>query len=45
MDAPDLEAWLDTWLEGSGWYEESSDDADLAPWPDFRIRTAATQAS
>ncbi|MFE5080591.1 SMI1/KNR4 family protein [Streptomyces mirabilis] len=45
VDAPDLQAWLDTWLEGSGWYEESNDDTDLASWPDFRIRTAAAQAS
>jgi hypothetical protein len=39
-DAPSLAEWLLTWLEGTGWYEESSDDTNLEPWLDFRIRTA-----
>ncbi|MEU1496266.1 SMI1/KNR4 family protein [Streptomyces sp. NPDC005732] len=42
VDAPGLEAWLRVWLEGTGWYEESNDDTDLSPWPDFRVRTRTT---
>ncbi|MDT9699184.1 SMI1/KNR4 family protein [Streptomyces sp. P17] len=42
VDAPSLENWLRTWVEGTGWYEETSDDMDMAPWTDFRIRTART---
>lgn len=45
VDAPDLSTWLHTWLDGTGWYEESNDGMDMDPWPDFRIRTAAAQAS
>lgn len=45
IDAPDLATWLRTWLDGAGWYEESTDDMDMAPWPEFRIRTAAPRAS
>ncbi|MFD4545546.1 SMI1/KNR4 family protein [Streptomyces sp. NPDC058466] len=45
VDAPDLATWLHTWLEGTGWYEESDDGTDLDPWPDFRIRTATARAS
>ncbi|MFF3414290.1 SMI1/KNR4 family protein [Streptomyces sp. NPDC002698] len=45
VDAPDLATWLLAWLEGTGWYEESSDDADLPLWPDFPIRTTVTRAS
>ncbi|MFF6993863.1 SMI1/KNR4 family protein [Streptomyces sp. NPDC008313] len=43
VDAPSLTDWLRTWLDGTGWYEESSDDADMAPWTDTRIRTAASR--
>ncbi|AVH57108.1 MULTISPECIES: SMI1/KNR4 family protein [Streptomyces] len=45
VDAPDLATWLHAWLDGTGWYEESNEGMDMAPWPDFRIRTAAAQAS
>jgi hypothetical protein len=45
VDAPTLTAWLHTWLNGTGWYDESHDGADLEPWADFRIRTAAARAS
>ncbi|MCX4972199.1 SMI1/KNR4 family protein [Streptomyces sp. NBC_00620] len=45
VDAPDLATWLRTWLDRTGWYEESHDDTDMAPWPEFRIRTAAPRAS
>ncbi|WP_406172693.1 SMI1/KNR4 family protein [Streptomyces sp. NBC_00996] len=45
VDAPDLTTWMTAWLDGTGWYEESNDSTDMAPWPDFRIRTAAAQAS
>jgi len=45
VDAPDLATWLHTWLEGTGWYEESNDGGDLPPWPDFRIRTTTPRTS
>ncbi|MFG3064787.1 SMI1/KNR4 family protein [Streptomyces sp. NPDC048231] len=45
VDAPGLVDWLHTWLEGTGWYEESNDGTDLAPWPDFPIRTGTARAS
>ncbi|MFE9772356.1 SMI1/KNR4 family protein [Streptomyces sp. NPDC005931] len=44
IDAPSLADWLRSWVEGTGWYEEESDDMDLAPWPDHRIRTTPTRA-
>lgn len=45
VDAPDLATWLRVWLDGTGWYEESNDGADLPLWPAFRIRTTVTRAS
>ncbi|MFC3576846.1 SMI1/KNR4 family protein [Streptomyces yaanensis] len=45
VDAPGLAQWLRAWLDGTGWYEESSEGADLAPWPDFSIRTGALRVS
>ncbi|WP_028805135.1 SMI1/KNR4 family protein [Streptomyces sp. 142MFCol3.1] len=45
VDAPDLTTWLRIWLDGTGWYEEANDGADLDLWPDFRIRTTTAQAS
>ncbi|MET7598904.1 SMI1/KNR4 family protein [Streptomyces sp. NPDC004082] len=43
VDAASLKDWLHAWLDGTGWYEESNDGADLPPWPDFRSRTAPTR--
>ncbi|MGW5479672.1 SMI1/KNR4 family protein [Streptomyces sp. NPDC004008] len=43
VDSPALAEWLQTWLAGTGWYEESHDGADPAPWPDFAIRKGATR--
>ncbi|MEU8930551.1 SMI1/KNR4 family protein [Streptomyces sp. NPDC048409] len=40
VDAPTLTDWLCVWMDGTGWYEESDEGTDLAPWDDFRIRTA-----
>ena len=45
VDAPTLTSWLQAWLDGSGWYDESNDGADLHPWADFRIRAGVTRAS
>ncbi|MFG3658070.1 SMI1/KNR4 family protein [Streptomyces sp. NPDC047706] len=45
VDAPGLTAWLHAWIEGTGWYEESNEGLDLAPWPGFRIRTAPAPAT
>jgi hypothetical protein len=44
VDEPSLADWLRTWLDGTGWYDESNDGADLAPWPDFSRRTSAIPA-
>ncbi|MFI9175371.1 SMI1/KNR4 family protein [Streptomyces lincolnensis] len=45
VDAPTLADWLRTWTDGTGWYEETNEDLEMAPWTDFRRRTAFTQAS
>ncbi|MEU8585606.1 SMI1/KNR4 family protein [Streptomyces sp. NPDC048664] len=41
VDASSLAEWLQAWLDGTGWYEESHEGADLALWPDFATRTGA----
>ncbi|MFG2649880.1 SMI1/KNR4 family protein [Streptomyces sp. NPDC048436] len=33
IDAPSLADWLTIWLDGTGWYEEDNEGADLPPWP------------
>ncbi|MFE7395355.1 SMI1/KNR4 family protein [Streptomyces sp. NPDC057557] len=40
VDQPDLAQRLRSWLDGTAWYSEESEDegADLAPWPDFSAR-------
>ncbi|WP_128379243.1 SMI1/KNR4 family protein [Streptomyces cavernae] len=43
VDAPGLTDWLTAWLDGTGWYEESNDGADLEPWADFWVRTRSAQ--
>jgi hypothetical protein len=45
VDAPSLTAWLGTWMDGTGWYEETNEEPEMAPWDDFRIRTAVARAS
>ncbi|MGP4008701.1 SMI1/KNR4 family protein [Streptomyces sp. 4N124] len=40
VDAPSLTDWLHAWVEGTGWYAEMNEELELAPWADFRIRTA-----
>ena len=45
VDAPSLTDWLSTWVDGTGWYEETGEDQDMAPWTEFRIRTTTAQAS
>ncbi|MFF4748419.1 SMI1/KNR4 family protein [Streptomyces sp. NPDC002514] len=45
VDAPSLTDWLRTWLDGTGWYEESNDGMDLRPWADFHSRTAPARTS
>lgn len=44
VDAPSLAHWLCAWVDGTGWYEEMNEELEMAPWTDFRIRTAATPA-
>ncbi|WP_351226648.1 SMI1/KNR4 family protein [Streptomyces sp. NPDC002133] len=40
VDAPSLETWLRTWLDGTGWYadEDGIGDDDMPSWPDFAAR-------
>ncbi|MFE2039461.1 SMI1/KNR4 family protein [Streptomyces sp. NPDC059477] len=38
-DAPSLDAWLRTWIDGTGWYEETNEGMDLTPWESFHTRT------
>lgn len=45
VDAPSLTDWLTGWLDGTSWYDESNDGMELAPWNEFRIRTAPPRAS
>jgi len=45
VDAPGLAAWLRSWVDGTGWYEETNEDLEMIPWTDFRIRTTAARAS
>ncbi|MFE6287702.1 SMI1/KNR4 family protein [Streptomyces sp. NPDC057877] len=45
IDAPSLTDWLQAWVDGTGWYEETNDGMDMEPWPDFRIRTAGPSAA
>ncbi|MER5509526.1 SMI1/KNR4 family protein [Streptomyces sp. NPDC002766] len=40
VDTPTLADWLRSWVEGTGWWDVMEDDFQMAPWPDFRIRTA-----
>ncbi|MFJ4687330.1 SMI1/KNR4 family protein [Streptomyces sp. NPDC088789] len=42
VDAPGLDTWLRTWLDGTGWYEESNEGPEPTPWESFRARTEAT---
>lgn len=45
QDAPSLAAWLESWLNGTGWWEEevmlADDSAGLAPWPEAAARIGA----
>ncbi|MET7479983.1 SMI1/KNR4 family protein [Streptomyces sp. NPDC005648] len=45
VDAPSLADWLCSWLDGTGWYEETNEGVDLAPWADFAMRTTEAHAS
>ncbi|MFJ9728948.1 SMI1/KNR4 family protein [Streptomyces sp. NPDC101209] len=44
VDTPTLADWLRSWVEGTGWWDEMADDFQMAPWPDFRIRTTPTES-
>jgi hypothetical protein len=42
VDAPGLEQWLRTWLDGGGWYDdEEGEPADMPAWADYRARVGA----
>ncbi|MFF4362370.1 SMI1/KNR4 family protein [Streptomyces sp. NPDC001604] len=45
VDAPSLTAWLRSWVDGTGWYEETNEELEMIPWTDFRIRPTAARAS
>lgn len=45
VDAPSLEDWLRSWVEGTGWYEEGNEDVDLVPWTDARVRVKPPRSS
>ncbi|MGW0813378.1 SMI1/KNR4 family protein [Streptomyces viridiviolaceus] len=45
VDAPALEDWLRAWVDGTGWYEEVNEGTEMAPWADFRIRTASVHTA
>ncbi|MCX4882931.1 SMI1/KNR4 family protein, partial [Streptomyces sp. NBC_00847] len=45
VDAPSLTVWLTSWLDGTGWYEETNEEPEMTPWADLRIRTTTGQAS
>lgn len=40
VDSPSLADWLQTWLDGRGWYEADldDDDSDMQPWSDAASR-------
>ncbi|MFG3437788.1 SMI1/KNR4 family protein [Nonomuraea sp. NPDC047897] len=41
VDAERLTDWLETWLSGTGWYEEDADeDGEMRPWEQARQRLA-----
>ncbi|MFD8308195.1 SMI1/KNR4 family protein [Streptomyces sp. NPDC059690] len=44
VDTPTLADWLRSWVEGTGWWDVMEDDFQMAPWPDFRMRTAQAPA-
>lgn len=44
VDAPSLTGWLRAWVDGTGWYEETNEDAEPTPWADFRIRAGTAPA-
>ncbi|GAQ56667.1 hypothetical protein [Streptomyces acidiscabies] len=43
LDPPSLAQWLEDQVEEKGWYGEPDDDAETAPWAEFRIRTGAAR--
>ncbi|AWW38155.1 hypothetical protein ADL00_38230 [Streptomyces sp. AS58] len=42
VDAPSLATWLGSWIDGTGWYDETTEEPEMPSWTDFRIRTTAT---
>ncbi|MEU4536731.1 SMI1/KNR4 family protein [Streptosporangium sp. NPDC023825] len=41
VDSESLTGWLETWLSGTGWYEEDTDDdGEMRPWKSARQRLA-----
>jgi hypothetical protein len=45
VDATSLTVWLRSWVDGTGWYEETNEELEMTPWADFRIRTTESRAS
>ncbi|MFI1162155.1 SMI1/KNR4 family protein [Streptomyces sp. NPDC020801] len=44
VDAAGLADWLQAWVDGTGWYDEAGEEFEMAPWTEFRIRTASAKA-
>lgn len=43
VDAEGLAGWLETWLSGTGWYEEDAgEDGGMRPWEAARQRLSAS---
>lgn len=45
LDSPSFAAWLDSWVRGTGWYEEENEGMELAPWTGFRLPGTAGRTS
>lgn len=43
VDSASLADWLETWLTGTGWYEEDAEPADLRHWETARQRLSETR--
>jgi hypothetical protein len=43
IDAPSLEAWFDSYVSRTGWWDKlkDGDEPDLPPWPDRKTRASS----
>ncbi|MFD6321306.1 SMI1/KNR4 family protein [Streptomyces sp. NPDC058442] len=45
VDTPSLADWSRSWTDGTGWYEEENEGADLTLWTDYSHRVTAAHTS